>query len=207
MSNLNKLAFAALLLCGAAGEASAQSREFFCSNKSSVTIKVIDARTVSVGPIKGKTVALEQNPQSPMSFVSAKVAVAIAKDEKSITLRQSGAPDMKCVFPKPAGQKPVADDDDAAASSEPKPKSGAKKFQSFAAKSWGGVVRSGPGMEFKKVASLQEGDPITAIEQSTEMNGYFWYKIRFGKNKTGYQWGGIICPVGKLVPGTFEQCD
>jgi hypothetical protein len=206
MSNINKLAFAALLVCGAAGEASAQSREFFCNEKLSVTVKVIDARTVSVGPIKGKTVALKQNPQSPMSFVSAKVAIAIAKNEKSITLRQSGAADMKCVFPKPAGQTPQAEDE-VAASSEPKPKSGAKKFQSFAAKSWGGIVRSGPGMEFKKVGSLQEGDPITAIEQSTEFNGYFWYKIRFGKNKTGYQWGGIICPIGKLVPGTFEQCD
>jgi hypothetical protein len=83
----------------------------------------------------------------------------------------------------------------------------AHAFKSFRAKSWGGIVRAGPGMQFARVASLKEGDPITAVEQSRQqLDGFPWFKIRYGKNKTGYQWGGVICPVGKLVPGTFEQC-
>lgn len=208
MRTMLKLASALLLLGLAAGEASAQSREFFCADKSAVTIKVIDAKTVSIGKLQGKTIALKQNPKSPRTFVSSKAAVAIAKDEKSIRLRQAGADDMTCVFPKPAGQKTkspqVAADDTAKPG---KPKAGGK-FQAFKAKSWGGIVRAGPGTEFDKLASLKEGDPITVLEQSKEMDDFFWYKIRFGKqNKTGYQWGGIICPVGKPVPGTFEQCD
>ena len=84
---------------------------------------------------------------------------------------------------------------------------GTSKFKSFAARSWGGIVRSGPGLDFARVASLKEGDPITAIAMSDrELDGFPWFKIRFGRNQTGYQWGGIICPVGKLVAGTFEQC-
>ncbi|MGE0039523.1 MAG: SH3 domain-containing protein [Xanthobacteraceae bacterium] len=209
MRTMLKLASALLLLGLAPGQASAQSREFFCTDKSSVTIKVIDAKTVSVGKLQGKTIALKQNPKSPRTFVSSKAAVAIAKDEKSIRLRQAGADDMTCVFPKPAGQKTkspqVASDDTVKAG---KPKSAATKFKAFKGQSWGGIVRAGPGQEFDKLASLKEGDPITVIEQSKEMDDYFWYKIRYGKqNRTGYQWGGIICAVGQTVQGALGQCD
>lgn len=62
-------------------------------------------------------------------------------------------------------------------------------------------------MDYRKLASLEEGDPITLLEQTAvDMNGYPWFKVRYRGNKTGYQWGGIICPVGQPYPGTFEQC-
>lgn len=56
--------------------------------------------------------------------------------------------------------------------------------------SWGGKVRSGPGTPHLQVASLQNGDAVTLIEQTDDvMNGYPWFRIRFGENQIGYQWG------------------
>ena len=77
----------------------------------------------------------------------------------------------------------------------------------FPAKSWGGIVRSGPGQRFRKIASLREGEPITVLEQTAE---YFqdrpWFKIRY-RGRVGYHWGGIICPKGRAVQGTFQVCN
>jgi hypothetical protein len=78
----------------------------------------------------------------------------------------------------------------------------------FAAKSWGGSVRSGPGSGFKQIASLREREPITVLEQSdaAHYQDRPWFKIQF-RGRVGYHWGGIICPVGAAVPGTFEVCN
>jgi hypothetical protein len=71
--------------------------------------------------------------------------------------------------------------------------------------SLGGVVRAGPGVEYPKLASLPEGQPIRIVEDSgVEMNGYVWFKIVWG-NKRGFQWGGIMC-ASRPVPGVFEVC-
>lgn len=78
---------------------------------------------------------------------------------------------------------------------------------SFAAKSWGGIVRSGPGQRYARIASLNEGERITVLQQTGQ---YFqdrpWFKIRF-RGRTGYHWGGIICPLGRAVPGTYQVCN
>lgn len=77
----------------------------------------------------------------------------------------------------------------------------------FAAKSWGGIVRSGPGQQFAKAASLAEGEPITVIERMPEtFQGRPWFRIQF-RGRTGYHWGGIICPIGQPVDGTFQVCN
>ena len=77
----------------------------------------------------------------------------------------------------------------------------------FAAKSWGGIVRSGPGQNYGKIASLREREPITVLEQTAQ---YFqdrpWFKISF-RGRIGYHWGGIICPSYRPVPGTFQVCN
>lgn len=78
---------------------------------------------------------------------------------------------------------------------------------SFPAGSWGGIVRAGPGMNFPKVTSLKEGDPVTVIENTgVMMNGYPWFKITYGAKKTGFHWGGIMCAVGAPRDGLFEVC-
>jgi hypothetical protein len=61
------------------------------------------------------------------------------------------------------------------------------------ATSCGGVVRSRPTMNSRKVASLREGKRIEIMERSgVWMNGYEWFRIGYNNNKVGYQWGGIL---------------
>lgn len=75
------------------------------------------------------------------------------------------------------------------------------------AKSWGGVVRSGPAMTYRKRASLKEGEWITLLERTNKvMNGYPWFKIKY-RGRVGYKWGGILCSVGAQVEGTYQTCN
>ncbi|MEP3107881.1 MAG: SH3 domain-containing protein [Hyphomicrobiales bacterium] len=74
--------------------------------------------------------------------------------------------------------------------------------------SWGGVVRSGPGMDTNRIDSLKEGEVVEILQDSgVFMNGYNWFQIRYRGNKTGYQWGGIMCGRYQPVPGVHEVCN
>lgn len=74
------------------------------------------------------------------------------------------------------------------------------------AKSWGGIMRSGPGMNYRKMASLREGEWITILERTdTFMGDYPWFKIK-ARGRIGYKWGGILCSVGPQIHGTYQQC-
>lgn len=208
----------ATTLLAPAGEAMAQSRSFFCGERGVVTLKVIDSKTIAAGPIGGRTLALMQVAGRPMAYANGKTSVEIAFDQKRIALRVPGEPKIDCLYPPPAGagapvaagtSRPAVQPSGAAplGGAPTKPAATPSAGSGFAAKSWGGVVRSGPGMEFKQVASLKEGEKITVIEDAgTEMNGYRWFKIRFGANRVGYHWGGILCPIGKPVAGAFQSC-
>jgi hypothetical protein len=77
----------------------------------------------------------------------------------------------------------------------------------FAAGSWGGILRDGPGQHFRKVASLKEGEPVTLLERADiSENGFPWFKLVTRKGQTGYQWGGILCAIGNEQPGLFQTC-
>ncbi len=211
-----------IAVCGGLGlaalstQALAQSREFRCGGNSIVTLKVINQKTISAGPIKGRTIALMQVPDKPMTYANGGTSVEIAPDQKGIAIRAAGDKPLDCVYrPGAAAEQSAANAVDANPPAPAKPRAkkttpagAAPSSKSFSAKSWGGVVRSGPGMDFKQIASLKEGEKITVIEDANvEMNGYRWYKIRFGANKVGFQWGGIICPIGKPVDGAFQSCE
>jgi hypothetical protein len=218
---------AVVSLLAAAERAEARSRQFYCGEESFVTLRALNANTLAAGPINGKTVALTQVPQKQMTYVYGQTAVEIAPDQKSIRIVVPGGEPITCVWPTPAGvtapsggQQPQGN---TSANAAPITSNGAATTNKqgttgnqaaatgsggFTAKSWGGVVRSGPAMDSKKLASLTEGERILVIESSgVEMNGYPWFKIRYRGNNIGYQWGGIICPVGKPVAGTFQKCD
>lgn len=78
---------------------------------------------------------------------------------------------------------------------------------SFAAKSWGGIVRAGPGQNYARIASLNEGERIAVLERTGQFfQGRPWFKISF-RGRIGYHWGGIICPLGRAVDGTFQVCN
>ncbi|MGH1406364.1 MAG: MliC family protein [Rhodomicrobiaceae bacterium] len=75
------------------------------------------------------------------------------------------------------------------------------------ARSWGGIVRSGPGQHYKKRASLREGEWITLLEKTGEMfQDRPWFKIKY-RGRIGYHWGGIVCSVGTYVEGTYQVCN
>lgn len=90
---------------------------------------------------------------------------------------------------------------------EPGTPSGPSQSFPIAAQSWGGIVRAGPGTNHRKIGSLREGQPITLLaDTGVDFNGYRWFQIRWGR-RTGYHWGGIICPKGQAVAGTFQVCN
>ncbi|BDA85564.1 hypothetical protein Sa4125_31060 [Aureimonas sp. SA4125] len=73
--------------------------------------------------------------------------------------------------------------------------------------SWGGVVRSGPGREYKRLTSLPEGARVTLLQDAgARENGFPWMKITYDGSKTGYQWGGILCSIDTPIPEVFETC-
>jgi hypothetical protein len=182
---------ACLILLLAGQPASSQSRQFLCSDGETLVVRVVDAQTISAQIGERRARSLQQDAERPMTFTAGRVALEIARNQATVRITQPGAEDINCLY-RPAGTRPGGDDADAA---------------SFPARSWGGIVRSGPGMEFDKLASLREGDPIVILSRTeVVMNGYPWFRIEYGDRKTGFQWGGIICAVGGPVDGTFETC-
>jgi uncharacterized protein YecT (DUF1311 family) len=73
---------------------------------------------------------------------------------------------------------------------------------------WGGIVRSGPGQDTAKVASLREGEEVTLLAPpiAVAANDYPWFKIAFRKGETGYMWGGLLCSAGSERPDLFKLC-
>ncbi|MEM7692843.1 MAG: SH3 domain-containing protein [Pseudomonadota bacterium] len=69
-------------------------------------------------------------------------------------------------------------------------------------RSYGGIVRAGPGLNFNRVTSLGEGAPITLLRDTgVAMNGYNWFEIQYRGGRTGYQWGGILCADTEITGG------
>ncbi|WP_417694437.1 MliC family protein [Roseibium sp.] len=72
--------------------------------------------------------------------------------------------------------------------------------------SYGGKVRSGPGLQYRQVGSLGEGNQILILNGTgVLMDGYEWFQIRYGRGRTGYQWGGIFCSQTEY-PGILTTC-
>ena len=73
--------------------------------------------------------------------------------------------------------------------------------------SWGGVVRDGPGKQYRQLASLEEGEQITLMGRSDVMeDGYPWFKIAYRDGEIGFKWGGILCAVGTERADVYKVC-
>ena len=115
------------------------------------------------------------------------------------------APASDAPAPAPSAPVPVAAGPEPAAASPAA--TVAKPAFPHPAQSWGGIVRAGPGTKFRRQGSLKEGDAVTLLENTgVPLNGYVWFKIKYG-SRTGYQWGGILCPKGAAVEGTYKVCE
>lgn len=80
-------------------------------------------------------------------------------------------------------------------------------YGSNAAGSWGGKVRSGPGMHYRQVGSTFEGQQLTIIRNTQQyMNGYPWFEVRLTNGRLGYQWGGLMCGYGAPREGMHRIC-
>jgi len=75
------------------------------------------------------------------------------------------------------------------------------------AKSWGGKLRGGPGVEYSQTGSLHEGARVTLLQNTgVKWNGYDWFRIRTADGKEAFQWGGILCSDALHVIGIYEKC-
>ena len=62
-------------------------------------------------------------------------------------------------------------------------------------------VRSGPGSNYNKVASISNGTKVTILEDA----GNGWYKIDYGNGKTGYASSSYIVPTGEAGSGSSSS--
>jgi hypothetical protein len=73
--------------------------------------------------------------------------------------------------------------------------------------SWGGKVRSGPGQNYRHIASLEQGEHVMLLENtSIYENGFPWWRIEYWGSREGYQWGGILCSLNAPMEGIYESC-
>ncbi len=73
-------------------------------------------------------------------------------------------------------------------------------------KSWAGVLRAGPGMDYDKVASLELDQAVTLIARTDQkMDEFTWYKIELPNGMVGYKWGGILCDPSGEETGTYNE--
>lgn len=189
---------AALCLTGLAhSPAFAQPRSFFCGEDSTVTVTPAAPGTITAGIIDGQTLTLTQVADDPLNFIVGDYGVRIGPDGRSIKVHLPDFGEIDCIL-----QGGGVDAAPATTAARPP-----ERVDAFEARSWGGIVRAGPGQSFARVTSLKEGDPITVIERTDViLNDFAWFRVRF-RGGEGYQWGGIVCPVGREVPGAFSKCD
>ena len=75
------------------------------------------------------------------------------------------------------------------------------------ARSWGGNVRVGPGMEYDRIGSFAEGEDLLIVANTgVMMNGFPWFEVRDMSGAGGFHWGGIICWPPVPVDGVFQSC-
>jgi hypothetical protein len=74
-------------------------------------------------------------------------------------------------------------------------------------RSYGGVLRAGPGIGEHKLASVAEGERIRLLERTEVVtDDYRWYRVMTAHGE-GYQWGGIFCSDDpEALPGVLTVC-
>jgi hypothetical protein len=72
--------------------------------------------------------------------------------------------------------------------------------------SYGGILREGPGTEFRRMGSLVEGEYLEVLnETGIWWDGYQWFRVSTPIG-TGYHWGGIFCTESAPVAGVLGVC-
>ena len=74
-------------------------------------------------------------------------------------------------------------------------------------RSYGGLLRAGPGMQHPKLASVAEGERIRILEKTSEqLDDYTWFRVMTSHGE-GFQWGGLFCSDGpEPLEGVLTVC-
>jgi hypothetical protein len=74
-------------------------------------------------------------------------------------------------------------------------------------RSYGGVLRKGPGTSHPKLASVAPGERIRLLENTgVDFDGHAWFRVNTAHGE-GYHWGGIFCSDGDAPrPGVLTVC-
>ncbi len=73
------------------------------------------------------------------------------------------------------------------------------------------TVRAAPSPLSDRIASLPSGSPVTILENTGQfLDGFFWFRIRYDRTKTGYVWGALLCAEtpeeSKELAETVRKC-
>ena len=178
--------------------ASAQSMSYRCSDGRNVIVTVDGRDAISAGPIDDQILHFRREGDDRSSYTSGEYGLRLHPRQERIEI---DIPDFGTVTCAARGNR------DRRTDVRPEPQRRGVRFP-HEAKSWGGSVRAEPDAGSRKIGSLREGEPITVLDEADAplYQDLPWFRIRF-RGQTGYQWGGIICPVGEEIPGTFQVCD
>ena len=193
-----RLAVALAVMALGIVSASAQSGSYRCSDGRNVTVTVDGPTAVSAGPVGDQILHFRRSRGDRSYYTSGEYGLPLDPRQDRIEVE---IPDFGTVTCATRGGR------DRGSEARPEPQRPGAHFP-HEATSWGGSVRAAPDADSRKIGSLREGEPITLLGEADApfYQDLPWFRIRF-RGRTGYQWGGIICPVGEEIPGTFQVCD
>lgn len=209
---------AAAVVVAFATPAQAQSRGFACEKRHGVvTITVTGKNSIVVGPVQATTVKLRKSRNDPLYYINGDYGVRFSRSQTELDLEIPDYGKVHCRHAPPGSAlarqakaqnpcgpagKPVPETD-RCIDINANPVEG--KLPMWG-ESLGGIMREGPGMNFRKVGSLREGDRVEIVHSTEErMGDYTWFQVRH-QGRNGYQWGGIMCSED-LLPGILTRCN
>ncbi|MCB8837826.1 SH3 domain-containing protein [Aurantimonas sp. VKM B-3413] len=210
----------ALVATFGAGRAFAETFAVRCDDGQRITIATSGSNSLTASPIDGGSLRFRSSRNDPEYFTHGEYGLRFGRRGQRVEfeipdygtvhcrIAQGGGRDRRAggdTFGDPGDRLSDRRDDRRGRDGDrPRHRAGALPHP---AQSWGGSVRAAPDVDSRKIASLREGEPITILEQADApfFQDLPWFRIRFD-GRTGYQWGGIICPIDEPVEGTFEVC-
>ena len=191
-----------------ARSAEGPTRQFFCGEGSFVTVTELGQGSISAGPIDGQTMVMAQSPAADSLYFFNDYGLTVAENGREIVVDIPGEDTIECVFA--SGDQPPSAPEPVEVVVAPPPVEEEEADPEFPieARSWGGTVRSGPGISFQRLGSLPRGEPIVVLERSEapEYQDYQWFRISY-RGRTGYHWGGIICGRDEPIDGASTRCN
>lgn len=183
----------ATLLGANVPDAAAQGgwKPFRCGNGDTGQIQFPNAGNVLV-QFRGETVLLRQQGGSAR-YLSGDWLLEIVGSARNISLEVPDYGQVSCYF---LNARQV----------RPQPRNGAGLLGRLPARSLGGNIRRGPGLNHRVISNLPSGTPIQLYRRTNKSyGGYPWFEITYA-DRGAYMLGSLICSQGRRVQGTYQVC-